>query len=173
MRLILFIIPFALCLFSCSSGKEPPNIVQSDMPDQQMDSTSIVFTVNGDRNATLFSTVLYKYVAKEMTIGKKIRIDFDGEPPEGDGVLFADSGVVFDSKNIIEIYGNIHFRTEKGSELYTQSLFWHTDNDKITTDDYVKIIRDGDVIEGKGLETDVGFNRVIIKENVTSELSNY
>jgi LPS export ABC transporter protein LptC len=161
-----------LILFACAGeDSEQTESKKLNLPDQQLDSSKIVFTIKGEKNASLWAEHIFKYNDRDKMIAKNIRVDFEGNPPEGDGILYADSGTVRDSKDIIEVYGNVHLKTERGTELFTNSLKWNTTNDKVTTEDHVLIKRGKERIEGVGLETDVGFNKVILKKQISGELS--
>ncbi len=158
--------------FACKGEKKATEEISTkDLPDQQLDSSTIFFTIKGERNAVLWAEHIFKYNNRKKMIAKNINVDFDGEPPEGDGVLVADSGTVSDGQKIIEVFGNVRLKTERGTKLITESLKWDTQTDKVTSDDHVKIERGKEKIEGKGLETDVGFNKVIIKEQISGQLS--
>jgi LPS export ABC transporter protein LptC len=170
MRAII-LVGVLILFISCDTKSTTNDTKYVEKADQTLDSASVHFTTHGDPNAILHALRIEKFTDKKITIGKNIRIDFKGNTNEGGGNLVADSGIVFDNKNIIEVHGNVHLKTERGTELFSESLFWDTKNDKIWTDSKVRIKRNGEFINGIGLETDIGFKKLIIKENISGEFS--
>ncbi len=157
--------------FACSEGgADSVNDLYEDLPVQEMDSASISFSFQGSKDAILKAKTLYKYSDKRLTKGKGIRVDFAGDTEEDSGFLLADSGLVEEQRSLIHVFGNVRVNTNSGSSLNTKSLTWNTKANTIYTDEYVVIHKEGERIEGKGLETDVGFNKVIIKNEVEADL---
>ena len=168
----LFIVVFLFLGFACESKKtEEIELPISSFPDQQLDSSTIIFTVKGEKEAVLWAETLNKYLKQKLTKAYNLNVQFEGNPPEGKGVLVADSGYVSDKSDLIQIFGNVELETERGTKLCTTDLYWNTKSNTIYSDAHVRITRGSDWLEGDGFRTDIGFKNFTILKNIKGNLS--
>lgn len=66
--------------------------------------------------------------------------------------LTAANGEVQLKSNDLSVWGNVVVKTENGTQLFTERLRYSTKNKHIYTDNAVKIIRNGSILIGEGLE---------------------
>ena len=168
MTILVLTIPIFIACEKQDSVEE--EALYENLPVQELDSTSLSFTVNGKNNAILHAQTIYKFTDSRLTKARDIQVEFTGNNQEDSGILYADSGSFEESKSLIHVYGHVQLITEEGGKLLTNSLTWNTRGNTVYTDDYVVIEKDGERIEGHGLETDVGFDKIIIKEEVEANL---
>ncbi|MCB1176706.1 MAG: LPS export ABC transporter periplasmic protein LptC [Leptospiraceae bacterium] len=71
----------------------------------------------------------------------------------------ADKGEIFQSENLMKVYGNIHLKTSDGKILEAEELLYNTENETIRSDKRVKIISAGTIIRGVGLEADKSLDK--------------
>lgn len=78
----------------------------------------------------------------------------------------AQKGIVEKDKSKIHLEDNVVMRDDKGAFLYTDLLNWDQKNHRIWTDDYLKLVKDNNQIQGKGGELKSDLNQAIIEKDV-------
>jgi len=79
--------------------------------------------------------------------------------------LVADEGIIYNSNNDVEIYGNISISSKEGHVLNTKRLKWLSSKREIKTDDFVEITGSNFKITGKGLISNLDLD-IEIKKRV-------
>jgi LPS export ABC transporter protein LptC len=156
--------------FDC--GKDEPKAPAHavDVPDQIIENSTITFSEEGVKSATIFAEYVAVYEKLDLKKARKLHVDFYGEDGSQTSVLLADSGVIQERKQKVEALGNVVVTTQQGVKLTTESLRWNPQDDKIVTDDFVTITKGRDVITGYGLEADQELKHFVIKEKVKGEI---
>jgi len=77
--------------------------------------------------------------------------------------IFADSAVINERSNLISAYGNVQVYSIEG-DLFGNVLIWDLNNDKIFSDDWIKIVQNGNTIWGTHLSTDSHFEHVVLQK---------
>ena len=85
------LIVMSLLLISCEqkTPKAPP-VTPQETPDQILENSTIVLTVNGIKSTVIKAQYLAKYEKKDLTLAKVIQTDFFDEDGEHTSVLTAD-----------------------------------------------------------------------------------
>jgi hypothetical protein len=79
----------------------------------------------------------------------------------------ADSGSVDEPVNFLLAKGNVHGRSAKGMELFTDSLRWSKTLDHVSTEAEVRVISEnGDELTGRGFVSDANLDRWQILSDV-------
>jgi len=78
----------------------------------------------------------------------------------------AQKGIVEQDKSKIYLRDNVVIRDSHGGFLYTDFLNWDQKNQRIWTDDYVKLVKDNNQIQGKGGELETDLKQAVIKKDV-------
>ena len=140
---------------------------------------SIVPSQTGKNITMLYSDSTYlkiKLEAPEMLMYNKNVKEPMTILPKGLYVIFYDSkekpattlkgnyGVRYETSQRMEIKYNVEVVNEKGEKLNTEKLVWDERKQKITTDAFVTITTNKEVIMGNGLEANQDFSRYEIKE---------
>lgn len=68
----------------------------------------------------------------------------------------------------LSLHGQIKIVTDSQIRFTTESLQWNNREQKIYSDDWVCVEREGIRLVGKGMETDDQLNKVLLKEHVTT-----
>lgn len=76
----------------------------------------------------------------------------------------ADYGKYYEKKSIWEARQNVVAVTETNDSLLTDILFWNEEKNKIYSDQFVKFIKNEDIITGIGFESDLQMQKWKIKE---------
>lgn len=117
-------------------------------------------------------------VVLKMSAGKILRYQPEvgrTEFPEGIHVQFLNSlGVVttdmkaneavkYEKEQRTEAFGNVVVVNSKGERLNTEKLYWDETKELISTDEFVKITTESQVIMGEGFEADQQFTWYEVK----------
>ncbi len=78
----------------------------------------------------------------------------------------ARKGIVERDKSVIHLRDNVVIRDNDGGFLYTDFLNWDQKNQKVWTEDYVKLVKDNNQIQGKGGELETDLKQAVIKKDV-------
>lgn len=74
-------------------------------------------------------------------------------------ILTANRAVQYPKKGIMEAHGNVVVVNELGDTLYTEKLVWVESEERVYSDQYVRIIRPDEIIYGDGLESNQNFTK--------------
>jgi LPS export ABC transporter protein LptC len=172
-KLSYLILPLALLLaFGCSPEKRETALQPEELPDQILENSIVIFTVNGIKSTVVKAKYIEKYFDQDLTKAKGLYVDFFDQDGNHTSVLVADSGDIQEKRQILEVKGKVVVTTDKGVKLQTRSLRWDPNLAKIITDDFVKITRGEDVVTGYGLESDPELKHIKIKKDVSGEVEN-
>lgn len=69
----------------------------------------------------------------------------------------------YKQKNLWELNNDVEAHTEKGDVLNTEQMFWDATAGKIYSDKFVKITTKGQMITGRGFESDDRMSKYVIK----------
>lgn len=162
---------FLLLVLSCEKqDSKKISQVSTEIPDQVIENSTIVFTVDGVKSTVVRADYIAKYEKKDYALAKVLNIDFYDKEGRHTSNLTAREGKIRERKQQLEVEGDVIVLTDQGVKLETQTLKWDPQKNKIVTDDFVKITRQKDVITGYGLETDQELKNFKIKRNVKGEL---
>jgi LPS export ABC transporter protein LptC len=156
--------------FGCSKDESNAPALARDVPDQIIENSTIIFSEEGVKSATIFARYVAVYEKLDLKKAKKLHVDFYARDGSQTSVLVADSGVIREGKQKVEALGNVVVTTQQGVKLTTESLRWDPQTAKIVTDDFVTITKGQDVITGYGLEADQELKHFVIKEKVKGEI---
>lgn len=171
-QLLLLVAGLWLLGVSCSQEEKTITVQPKGMPDQVLENSVIVFTVNGIKSTVVKAKHIEKYMAQDLTKAQVLYVDFYDKEGNHTSVLVADSGDIQEKKQVLEVRGQVVVTTDKGVKLETTSLKWNPNQSKILTDDFVKITRGQDVVTGYGMESDQELKNIKIKKNVTGAIEN-
>jgi LPS export ABC transporter protein LptC len=140
-------------------------------PDSILEKATITLTSSGYRQAIINADTLYIFEKQDSTLASNVKINFFNEKGEYQSTLTARQGLVRQKREAFSVWGDVVVQNDT-SKLETQSLHWDTHRNLITTDDFVKFTRGGDVITGYGLESDSRLNNVRILRDVKGRITN-
>ncbi len=142
---------------------------QEKMPIQQFFDYRLVETNAGVRNWVLISDLMNKYSGQRDVELVTVNIDFF-KAGEHFSTLTADSGLANLQTNNIFTWGDVVIVTEDGRKLETEELYFNNETQLIYNDVFDRFTRDGDVIEGIGLEATPDLEYIEIKQNVQADV---
>ena len=153
---VILLIAFAFSLIQCTDFEKADNdAVVTELPDQESWDNNIFFTRDDKRRAVLTAGYIAKYNSKNYTILKDgVQVDFYNEEGILKSILTSEEGKVFDDKQDMYAYGHVIVRSENGTTLYTDELFWENREQKIISKVPVKITTLSDTLYGDTFKSD-------------------
>ena len=99
-----------------------------------------------------------------------VRLLFYSTEEYGDIHLQADQGQLMQETRLIDVWGNVILKTERGEQLYTERLHYDDLNRQLSTDEPIKFLSSQLEMTGIGLQIDIGLGRMLVKDNVWMKL---
>ncbi|MBS1519320.1 MAG: LPS export ABC transporter periplasmic protein LptC [Bacteroidetes bacterium] len=154
LTLCLFTISLLLC--SCDDKFKPSanDSGSGDSLSQESWNSRVVFSDSGNTRAILTAGHISVYTSKGYTLidsGAKVEFYRDGKIVS---VLTGRHGKIDDKTKNIEISDSVEVFNNEGSRLKTEKLFWKNSEQKVYSDDFVRISTPDEIIEGTGFESD-------------------
>jgi LPS export ABC transporter protein LptC len=141
---------------ACTNDVEEVTAVArpAGLPDEIMDTVYSVLTDMGEVTFTLRATRIEKYYTGEPRtwFPEGIEVTFYDTLNRKEAVITANTGLIYDVKQRIELDGNVVFKNMiEDQTLYTEQLIWEqrADSSLVYTDKPVKVIDKGDEFTGK------------------------
>lgn len=150
---------FCLMVAGCT-GQDPSTNNASGLadstskPDTEVSGATIYLYDRGRVTTEIVSEKIVKFETNDSTMAYRLDIDVLDSLGQSSTHIVGDSGIIRESTGMLYIYGNVVVVTSDQSRLETEYLWWDSKSDKIKTDAFVTITREGDVITGWGLEAD-------------------
>ena len=155
-NLCLYIIA---CIFvACNSGiNEGENITQENLPDQESWNSTIILTRDGKKRAVVKSGHLAKYNDKnEVILDQNVDADLFSAEERHMSNLKSKKAIVYESTDNLLATGDVVVVSDSGVTLYTDSLFWNSRTERVTTQDTVMLTTEfNDTLFGTGFESNV------------------
>ena len=152
---VAFIIMMVL-LSSCTkeSIEELPS--KEGMPDQESWGVNIILTDQGMIRAKVRSGHLEKYNEKEfIMLDSSVTVDFFDSYEQHTSVLTSNKAEVNQSSNDMKAIGNVVAVSDSGISLYSETLIWESNDEKLRTKDSIMITTlEKDTLYGVGFESD-------------------
>ncbi len=164
------ILAIMLISAACSrTDKAPGTPSSARVPDSILEKAKIILTSAGKRQAVITADTLFVYDKEDSTIAKNVKVDFYNDNGEYQSTLTSKEGLVRQKKQAFSVWGDVVVENDT-ARLDTQSLNWDPEKNLITTQDYVKLNRNGDIITGYGMEADNRLSDVRILSNVSGKI---
>lgn len=138
-----------------AKNSEPGLVDSAIRPDSEVAGARILLYDRGQVTSEILADKIYKFEARDSTVGHKLDIVFYDSLGEVNSTVVGDSGIIRETRGLLDIYGNVVVVDENESRLETDYLFWNQTTRKMRTDAFVRITyTDGSVVTGWGLEAD-------------------
>ncbi|MCB0284793.1 MAG: LPS export ABC transporter periplasmic protein LptC [Calditrichae bacterium] len=155
----LIILLLLFFIFACST-KESESVesgTELDYPDQESWNTVLTITNQGNKMGVVVASHLKKYSSKNLTlISDGLKVDFYNAQGRHTSVLTSEGGRVHDVKQDMIAYGNVVVVSDSGMTLYTDTLRWDNERQKIISEIPVTIISETDTLYGDSFISDPG-----------------
>ncbi len=158
---ILIMILFTAFVFSTCEQERIQDKSDEDLPHITLEEFSLTETKSGKKLWILDARQARVY--DEIIHVDSVRIKFFDKEQVEFSVLYAPGGMLNRRSHNILVGDSVAVLTNDSTRLFTDSLFWLNDSQKIITNRHVKIIKqDSIIIEGKGLRADPYLNKIEI-----------
>jgi LPS export ABC transporter protein LptC len=134
-------------------GDDPPKIIVEKFSLTETDRGKKVYKLDAE-HARVYDEVI-KVDSVAIVFFDKEEVEFS--------TLYAPGGILNTKTHNVLVGDSVAVFTSDSTKLYTDSLFWMNDSQRIITDCRVTIIKqDSTVIEGRGLRADPYLNKIEI-----------
>ena len=154
--LVLIALVSALCA-GCGEKVKPVVVPISDreIPAQESWRSTVTFSDSARVKAVLWAGYIAVYDSPRRTLlSDSIHVDFFNDAGEHSSTLTARRGKVDDVTRNLEAYENVVVKSDSGTTLTSDRLFWNNAEQKIHTDAFVDIVSPTEHISGQGMVSD-------------------
>ena len=160
----------AYCLLvfsSCQTDIQTINQVTTGkgLPSETMKGAEIIYSDSGMVKMKLTGPELDRYSGEKPYIifPKGVKVLFYNDSLKVNSQLDANYGIRYEAEAKMEAKGNVVVVNIKGEKLNTEHLFWDEAQDRIYTNEFVKVTTGDEAIYGDGLESNRDFTKWRIK----------
>jgi LPS export ABC transporter protein LptC len=166
--LLLVVMLFA----ACEEKVKPPlaESIPEELPDQESWNSTVTFSDSGQVRAILKAGHIRMYKGRNETLlDSGLVVDFFGKDGAHTSTMTADSGRVDDVHKDLEAFENVVFRSDSGTVVETDYIFWENRNRKVRGDRFVTITSPSERLQGYGFEADQDLKNYTVFGQVTGE----
>lgn len=158
MKHLLFFIFIVMVLLSCEKDEavNQATIPKGSYPDQESWEARVTITNEGRVVGEITAGYVQKYSSKKkMYMSDSIEVHFYNRDGVHTSVLNAQGGIIFEKKQDMIAFGNVVVVSDSGVNLYTDTLNWDNQRQKVFSDCPVMIIMDNsDTLYGDSFISD-------------------
>ncbi len=160
---------FVLSFSACEKIEEEPPWEKIERPLMLFNDTTLLdFYEKTVLSWRLKTAYLERWSETEKIFMRPVLVNIYDSLGERMAFLRADSGIMNHRMSSVFAYGHVYALSVKGASVRADSLIWDKAKDKVTTESFVRVVtEDGDVLQGKGFESDAKMDHWKILANVT------
>ena len=154
------VVLLTVMLFGCEDKIKPSRlsgdeIADTAVPSQESWKATVVISDSGKVRAILKAGHISVYDDRMMThMDREVTVDFYDTSGIHTSVLTSREAWVNDRTKNLEARGDVVVKSDNGSVLVTEVLYWNNARRKVHTDEFVKITTPDEAIQGRGFESD-------------------
>jgi LPS export ABC transporter protein LptC len=144
-------------VLSAGCGERPslgPSGQAGALPDQEVEDFALTETNSGAVEWKLYAQHAAIFDVKNTITAHGVRVDFYDEKGKQSSRLTAREGEINQLSRDMTARGNVVLQNSDGARMSTQSLRFLNREQKIVSDELVRVERGGDVLTGVGFESD-------------------
>lgn len=158
---IFIAVTLAILLYEHCEEDKIEGALPQQIPAITLEKFCLTETKNGHKLWVLSAEAAWVY--DEIIKIDAVKIKFYNEDHVEFSILYAPGGQLNTETHNILVGDSVYVVTDDSTKLFTDSLFWQNDSQRIVTNAAVKIMKqDGTVIEGTGLKTDPYLKKIEI-----------
>lgn len=162
----------AALLVSCGRQESAAPPPAQSFPSSEATNATTVFLTGAAVTTRIKSERVISYAEQDSAWGFGLLVDFFDEQGKHTSTLRADSALVREKARFLEVFGRVKITTDERQTLDTDHLSWNDAKRTISTDGYVVITKDDDVMRGYGFESDPELTHIRLRRQVTGRLTN-
>jgi LPS export ABC transporter protein LptC len=155
--------------FGCGRQKAvSPTASTGELPDQEVSDFVLTETDQGNVQWTLYARYAATFTARNVTTARGLRVDFFDTKGKQSSELTAREGEINERTHDMIARGNVVLQSAEGTRMSTQSMHFLNREQKIVSDEFVRVERAGDVLTGYGFESDPELRHFEFKRRVNA-----
>ena len=158
-----------LLMTACEEIEEEKPWLQVERPEMLFTDTTLMDSYDKGVLAWKLKTAyLERWGDKEVVFVRPVLVDIYDSLGERTAFLRADSGRMDLKFTYVYAYGHVYALTPKGASVRSDSLIWNKKDNLVKTESYVRVVsEEGDVLQGRGFESDAHMDNWRILSSVT------
>ena len=154
-------------LAACDQSRRVvPGAASGELPDQEVSDFMVTETDAGKPEWTLHARSAAMFNARNVLVARGVRVDFFDDKGDRSSTLTAREGEMHQVRRDMTARGDVVLQTTEGTRMSTESLRFLNATQKIVSDDFVRVERQGDVLTGYGFESDPDLKHFEFKRRV-------
>ena len=174
MRNACGILLLSLFGFSCATDLEKIKEISDDsaLITERGKDIEILYSELGQLKAKVIAPELIRVEDKKpyTEFNAGLKLNFYNPNMEIESRLSANYGIYYQKTEEMKVRDDVVLTNIKGDKLNTEELIWKRKEEKITSDKFVKITTDDEIIYGTGFEAKQDFSEYMIK-NISGIIS--
>jgi LPS export ABC transporter protein LptC len=163
MEKFFLIVVIALITFGCNQ-KEHTLPVEYEGPLQEAEEIELLYTEQEKIKVKMTAALLFEFKTGDREFPKGLYLEFFNEDGTLASTLKANHAFFFKSENKWRARGKVEVvNKDKNEQLNTEELYWFPGKEQITTESFVTIRLQSEVIYGEGLEAKQDMSSYVIK----------
>lgn len=166
-----FVLFFAFT--GCDKEKAKPRLsglTSDQLPTQESWNTKVTFSDSGRVRAILNAGHIRMFEDQSETlIDSGLVVDFYERSGKHSSVLTSKRGRVDDRTRDLEAFDNVVFRSDSGTVVETEYIFWDSALKKVRSDRFVTITSARERLQGYGFEADQGLKNYTVFGKVSGQ----
>jgi LPS export ABC transporter protein LptC len=169
--LAVFILIVVVCVSSwiwMNRPQTPEGLLSSLPKDVDLALEDLHYTHNEDGRAVWTLDAAAAEYQREAGLVDLNDVELTLHQSDGFGTvhLIADSGRFDQSASLVDAWGNVVLTSERGDQLYTESLKYNVANELLSTAEAFRYLSEGAELTGTGLNIDVSSGRLSVESDV-------
>src|SRR5262245_9016886 len=157
----------AVVLMGCDQARRAvPGASSGELPDQEVSDFVVTETDAGRPEWTMYARSAAMFNARSLVVAQGVRIDFFDEQGKRSSTLTAREGEMHQTRRDMVARGNVILQTTEGTRMSTEVLQFLNQEQRIVSDQLVRVERGGDVLTGYGFESDPELKHFEFKREV-------
>jgi LPS export ABC transporter protein LptC len=158
---------------ACNEEKAKPKLsgyTSDQLPTQESWNSKVTFSDSGRVRAILTAGHIRMFdEERETLIDSGLVVDFYERSGKHSSVLTSKRGRVDDRTRDLEAFENVVFRSDSGTVVETEYIFWDSELKKVRSDRFVTITSARERLQGYGFEADQGLKNYIVFGKVSGQ----
>ncbi len=138
------------------------------LPDQEVSEFVLTETDQGTPLWTLYARYAATYSSRNTITARSIRVDFFDAQGKQTSELTAREGEINQLSRNMTARGHVVLQSTEGTRMSTEQLKFLNREQRVVSDDFVRVQRAGDELTGYGFESDPELRHFEFKRRVTA-----